>query len=62
MTDPIIEPVDDAADAVPAPDPDPTPDPDPDPPEHHDERPGWVDEIIHAINTVKEASPITPPQ
>lgn len=61
MTD-IIDPVDDAAAEVP--EPVVTPDPEPEP-EHHEDhhgssRPEWVDEIIGAVNSIKEASPITP--
>jgi hypothetical protein len=56
----LIEPVDDAAAEVPEPVVTPEPDPPPEHHEDHDDRPGWVDEILNKIDTVKEASPITP--
>lgn len=62
----IPDAIDTPAEDVPTP---VTPEPDPpheDPPheEHHDEdmRPAFVDEIIGAINSLKEVSPVTPPQ
>jgi hypothetical protein len=59
MTEPVTIP---DPDPVPVPDPDPTPEPDPEPEHHEDMRPAFVDEIIGAINSLKDASPITPPQ
>jgi hypothetical protein len=57
MSEEIPEVLDKPAEEVPV----PVTDPPEDPPEHHEsDRPDWVDEIIGAINSVKEASPITP--
>lgn len=60
VENPVTEVVEDPPDPTdPPPTPDPEPEPEPEPEPRRDDRPGWVDEIIGAINSLKDASPIT---